>query len=100
MESIFEYMQKYDFENLVFCQNKALDFKAIIAIHDTTLGPAAGGCRMWQNYPSEMDAIEDALRLAKEYEAKSSTDCEKTLCEWGAPGYKKIDKNEIESTEE
>ena len=44
--------------------------------------------------------LEDALRLAKEYEAKSSIDCEKTLCEWGAPGYKKIDKNEIESTEE
>jgi len=65
MESIFEYMQKYDFENLLFCQDKALDFKAIIAIHDTTLGPATGGCRMWQDYPSEMDAIEDALRLAR-----------------------------------
>jgi hypothetical protein len=47
MESIFEYMQIYDFENLFFCQDKALDFKAIIAIHDTTLGPATGGCRMW-----------------------------------------------------
>ena len=65
MESIFEYMETYDFENLFFCQDKALDFKAIIAIHDTTLGPATGGCRMWQDYPSEMDAIEDALRLAR-----------------------------------
>jgi leucine dehydrogenase len=65
MESILEYMQKYDFENLFFCQDKALDFKAVIAIHDTTLGPATGGCRMWQDYPSEMDAIEDALRLAR-----------------------------------
>lgn len=65
MESIFEYMQTYDFENLFFCQDKALDFKAIIAIHDTTLGPATGGCRMWQDYPSEMDAVEDALRLAR-----------------------------------
>lgn len=65
MESIFEYMQQYDYENLLFCQDKALDFKAIIAIHDTTLGPATGGCRMWQDYPSEMDAIEDALRLAR-----------------------------------
>jgi leucine dehydrogenase len=64
MESIFEYMEKYDYENLLLCQDKALDFKALIAIHDTTLGPATGGCRMWQ-YNSEMDAIEDALRLAK-----------------------------------
>ena len=65
MESIFEYMQQFDFENLFFCQDKALDFKAVIAIHDTTLGPATGGCRMWQDYSSEMDAIEDALRLAR-----------------------------------
>ena len=65
MESIFEYMQTYDFENLFFCQDKALDFKAVIAIHDTTLGPATGGCRMWQDYASEMDAVEDALRLAR-----------------------------------
>jgi len=64
MEAIFTYMEKYDFENLLLCQDKALDFKAIIAIHDTTLGPATGGCRMWQ-YGSEMDAIEDALRLAR-----------------------------------
>lgn len=64
MESIFDYIEKYDYENLLLCQDKALDFKAIIAIHDTTLGPATGGCRMWQ-YDSEMDAIEDALRLAR-----------------------------------
>lgn len=64
MEAIFNYMAKYDYENLLLCQDKALDFKAIIAIHDTTLGPATGGCRMWQ-YGREMDAIEDALRLAR-----------------------------------
>ena len=64
MEVIFNYMEKYDYENLLLCQDKALDFKAIIAIHDTTLGPATGGCRMWQ-YDIEMDAIEDALRLAR-----------------------------------
>jgi leucine dehydrogenase len=57
-------METYDYENLLFCQDKELDFKAIIAIHDTTLGPATGGCRMWQ-YDSEMEAIEDALRLAR-----------------------------------
>ena len=64
MESIFGYMEKYDYENLSLCQDKALDFKAIIAIHDTTLRPVTGGCRMWQ-YDSEKDAIEDALRLAR-----------------------------------
>jgi leucine dehydrogenase len=64
MEAIFSYMEKYDYENLFLCQDKALDFKAIIAIHDTTLGPATGGCRMWE-YDSEMEAIEDALRLAR-----------------------------------
>lgn len=64
MDSIFEYMGHYDYENVLLCQDRDLDFKAIIAIHDTTLGPATGGCRMWQ-YESEMDAIEDALRLAR-----------------------------------
>lgn len=65
MDAIFDYMEKYDYENLFFCQDKELNFKAVIAIHDTTLGPATGGCRMWNRYDSEMDAIEDALRLAR-----------------------------------
>lgn len=64
MEPILNYMEKCDYENLLICQDKALDFKAIIAIHDTTLGPATGGCRMWL-YDNEMDVIEDALRLAR-----------------------------------
>ncbi len=64
MESIFSYMEKYDYENLFLCQDKAIGLKAIIAIHDTTLGPATGGCRLWL-YNSEMEAIEDALRLAR-----------------------------------
>ena len=61
---IFKYMQKYDFEQVVFCQDEASGLKAVIAIHDTTLGPALGGCRMW-TYASEEAAIEDALRLAR-----------------------------------
>lgn len=65
MDAIFDYMNKYDYENLFFCQDKALDFKAVIAIHDTTLGPATGGCRMWNQYAGEMEAVEDALRLAR-----------------------------------
>lgn len=61
---IFTYMEKYDYEQLVICQDKESGLKAIIAIHDTTLGPALGGTRMW-TYASEEEAIEDALRLAK-----------------------------------
>lgn len=61
---VFNYMEKYDYEQLVICQDKASGLKAIIAIHDTTLGPALGGCRMW-TYATEADAIEDALRLAR-----------------------------------
>ncbi|MBN8190881.1 branched-chain amino acid dehydrogenase [Bacillus sp. NTK074B] len=61
---IFSYMEQYDYEQLVFCQDEASGLKAIIAIHDTTLGPALGGTRMW-TYESEEAAIEDALRLAK-----------------------------------
>lgn len=61
---IFTYMEKYDYEQLVFCQDKNSGLKAIIAIHDTTLGPALGGTRMW-TYKTEAEAIEDALRLAK-----------------------------------
>lgn len=61
---IFKYMETYDYEQLVLCQDEQSGLKAIIAIHDTTLGPALGGTRMW-TYGSEAEAIEDALRLAK-----------------------------------
>jgi len=64
VNSIFDYMERYDYEHIFLCQDRGLNFKAIVAIHDTTLGPATGGCRMWQ-YENEMDAIEDALRLAR-----------------------------------
>jgi len=61
---ILSYLEKYDYEQLIFCQDKNSGLKAIIALHDTTLGPALGGTRMW-TYSSEEEAIEDALRLAK-----------------------------------
>lgn len=61
---LFKYMEKYDYEEVLFCHDKASGLKAIIAIHDTTLGPALGGTRMW-TYESEEAAIEDALRLAR-----------------------------------
>ncbi len=61
---IFKYLERYDYEQLVFCQDKNSGLKAIIAIHDTTLGPALGGTRMW-TYANEEEAIVDALRLAR-----------------------------------
>lgn len=51
-------------EQVVFCNDPASGLKAIIVIHDTTLGPALGGCRM-RPYQSEDEALEDALRLSK-----------------------------------
>lgn len=61
---LFHELEKYDYEQLVFCQDREAGLKAIIAIHDTTLGPALGGTRMW-SYASDEEAITDALRLAK-----------------------------------
>lgn len=61
---LFKYMETYDYEQVVVCQDKQSGLKAIIAIHDTTLGPALGGTRMW-TYATEEEAFEDALRLAK-----------------------------------
>ena len=66
MESmrVFEKLAEYRYEQLVFCHDKATGLRAIIAIHDTTLGPALGGCRMYP-YASEDEAVVDALRLAR-----------------------------------
>ncbi len=68
---IFEQMEKYGHEQLVFCYDKASGLKAIIGIHNTTLGPALGGSRMW-NYASEEDAITDVLRLSRGMSYKNS----------------------------
>ena len=57
-------MEEYDHEQVVFFQNKEIGLKAIVAIHDTTLGPALGGTRMWK-YDSEEDALRDVLRLSR-----------------------------------
>ncbi len=62
--SVFNKMAENDHQKVVFCQDKATGLKAIIAIHDTTLGPALGGTRMWQ-YKSEAEALHDVLRLSR-----------------------------------
>ena len=61
---VFEKLAEYRYEQLVFCHDKATGLRAIIAIHDTTLGPALGGCRMWP-YATEEEAVVDVLRLAR-----------------------------------
>lgn len=61
---IFELMGQHDHEQLVFCYEPAANYRGIIAIHDTTLGPALGGTRFW-NYKSDQEAIIDVLRLAR-----------------------------------
>ena len=61
---MFSDMVEQDFENVVFCHDSATGLRAIIAVHDTTLGPAFGGTRM-RAYPDEAAAVADALALAR-----------------------------------
>lgn len=61
---IFEKLGEYNYEQVVFCHDGSTGLRAIIAIHNTTLGPALGGCRMYP-YASEDAAVTDALRLAR-----------------------------------
>ncbi|GAB5418602.1 MAG: Glu/Leu/Phe/Val dehydrogenase [Crocinitomicaceae bacterium] len=64
-------MSKYDHEQLLFCNDNATGLKAIIAVHNTTLGPALGGTRMWA-YNNEMEALNDVLRLSRGMTYKNS----------------------------
>lgn len=64
MPEIFDEMGRKSHEEVAFCNDPDTGLQAIIAIHDTTLGPALGGCRMW-NYKSEKDALNDVLRLSR-----------------------------------
>lgn len=61
---VFEQVTTMGHEQVLFCNDKSSGLKAIIAIHDTTLGPALGGCRMW-DYESEEAALFDVLRLSR-----------------------------------
>jgi len=61
---IFGEMVKHDHEQLVFCNDNETGLKAIIGIHNTVLGPALGGTRMW-NYATNVEAVNDVLRLAR-----------------------------------
>ena len=61
---VFESMAGLGHEQVVFCRDDSSGLRAIIGIHNTTLGPALGGCRLY-NYASEAEAVRDVLRLSR-----------------------------------
>ena len=71
MKDIFEQMAAQDHEQVIAFQNCATGLRGFLAIHDTTLGPACGGVRIWR-YATEEDALADALRLSRAMTYKPS----------------------------
>ncbi|HXW60941.1 MAG TPA: Glu/Leu/Phe/Val dehydrogenase dimerization domain-containing protein, partial [Myxococcota bacterium] len=69
--NVFEEMKSREHEQVIYCFERSTGLKAIIAIHNTVLGPALGGCRMWP-YDNEQLALEDALRLSRGMTYKSA----------------------------
>lgn len=61
---LFDKLKQYDHEQVVICSEPEIGLKAFIAVHNTTLGPALGGVRMWP-YKNEQEAIRDVLRLSR-----------------------------------
>ena len=61
---IFEQLAVSDHEQLVFCREASSGYRGVVAIHNTTLGPALGGTRFW-HYKTESDAVIDVLRLSR-----------------------------------
>ncbi|RAV30593.1 Glu/Leu/Phe/Val family dehydrogenase [Sinomicrobium soli] len=68
---VFGQLSFDDHEQIVFCYDKDTGLKAIIGIHNTVLGPALGGTRMW-NYATEWEALNDVLRLSRGMTYKSA----------------------------
>lgn len=64
VDPVFGQLSFDNHEQVVFCNDKDTGLKAIIGIHNTVLGPALGGTRMW-NYNTEWDALNDVLRLSR-----------------------------------
>ncbi len=62
--TVFHHAAYQDHEQVLFCSDPSVGLRAIIAIHSTALGPAAGGCRM-HPYANEDDALADVLRLSQ-----------------------------------
>lgn len=68
--NIFQEMKKQGHEQIIFFQEKKAGLKAVLAIHDTTLGPGLGGCRMWP-YETEEEVIQDVMLLSRGMTYKS-----------------------------
>jgi leucine dehydrogenase len=68
---IFDTMNEYGYEQLVYFHDKPTGLKAVTCIHNTVLGPSLGGTRLW-NYENEEDAVTDVLRLARGMTYKSA----------------------------
>ncbi|MCL2914708.1 amino acid dehydrogenase [Shewanella corallii] len=62
--AVFNHPSFDNHEHVMFCHDEESGLKAIIAVHNTNLGPAVGGCRMWQ-YESDEEALTDVLRLSR-----------------------------------
>lgn len=88
-------IQVKGYEKVVRCRDEASGLHALIAVHDTTLGPALGGMRLWP-YASEDEALFDVLRLSRGMTRKSA------VAETGLGGGKSViigDPAEIKSPE-
>lgn len=62
--SVFDHNEFDNHEHVAFCNDRESGLKAIIAVHNTQLGPSLGGCRMW-SYANSAEALNDVLRLSK-----------------------------------
>jgi leucine dehydrogenase len=71
MNPVFGQLSFDNHEQIVFCNDKDTGLKAIIGIHNSVLGPALGGTRMW-NYANEWEALNDVLRLSRGMTYKSA----------------------------
>lgn len=71
IDPVFGQLSFDNHEQIVFCNDKDTGLKAIIGIHNTTLGPALGGTRMWK-YANEWEALNDVLRLSRGMTYKSA----------------------------
>jgi leucine dehydrogenase len=71
MNPVFGQLSFDNHEQIVFCNDKDTGLKAIIGIHNTVMGPALGGTRMW-NYANEWEALNDVLRLSRGMTYKSA----------------------------
>ncbi len=71
MDPVFGQLSFDNHEQIVFCNDKDTGLKAIIGIHNSVMGPALGGTRMW-NYANEWEALNDVLRLSRGMTYKSA----------------------------